>query len=109
MFASMRAVQRLVLVTPFDSLQELAALEYPYIPVSWLLQDKFESWRYAGQVTVPTLLVAAERDEIIPRSSTEKLHRSFRTGVASLKVVPGTGHNTISESPEYLPLLRGSP
>lgn len=107
--ASLRPVARLVLVTPYDSLQEMAAREFPYLPVRWLLQDKFESWRYASQVAVPTLVIAAEHDEVIPRERTESLYSHFRRGVASLRVVAGTGHNTISESPEYLALLKGAP
>jgi len=105
--ASLRPVARLVLVTPYDSMQELAARQFPYFPVRWLLLDKFESWKYATQVTAPTLLVAAEHDEVIPRASTESLVTRFRGGVAALKVVAGTRHNTISESPEYIPLLKG--
>ena len=107
--ASLRPVARLVLVTPYDSLQELAARQFPYFPVRWLLLDKYDSWRYAEQVTAPTLVVAAENDEVIPRTSTEALYRRFRTGVASLKVIAGAGHNTISESSEYMPLLAGVP
>jgi pimeloyl-ACP methyl ester carboxylesterase len=56
---------------------------------------------------VPTLLIAAEHDEVIPRASTERLYAHFAKGVASLKVIPGTGHNSISESPEYLKVLGG--
>lgn len=107
--ASLRPVARLVLVTPYDSLQELAAQQFPYFPVRWLLLDKYESWKYAQQVTAPTLVIAAENDEVIPRASTEALYWRFRSGVASLKVVAGAGHNTISESSEYMPLLRGVP
>ena len=107
--ASLRPVERLVLVTPYDSIQELAARQFPYFPVRWLLQDKFESWRYASQITAPTLVLAAEQDEVIPRASTESLFKQFRDGVAALKVVRGTSHNTISESPEYLLQLRGVP
>jgi pimeloyl-ACP methyl ester carboxylesterase len=104
--ASLRPVARLVLVTPFDSLQDLAAQQFPFFPVRWLLLDKFESWRYAEQVTAPTLIVAAEHDEVIPRTSTEALYKRFRTGVASFEVVAGTNHNTVSESPDYVPLLQ---
>ena len=107
--ASLRPVERLVLVTPYDSIQELAARQFPYFPVRWLLQDKFESWRYASQITAPTLVLAAEQDEVIPRASTESLFKQFRDGVAALKVIRGTSHNTISESPEYLLQLRGLP
>lgn len=107
--ASLRPVTRLVLVTPYDSLQELAAQQFPYFPVRWLMLDKFESWRYAERITVPTLVVAAEHDEVIPRSNTEALYKHFRAGVASFKVVAGTSHNTISENPEYMRLLAGVP
>lgn len=104
--ASLRPATRLILVTPYDSLADLAASQFPYFPVRWLLQDKFESWRYASGIRVPALLVAAEHDEVIPRASTEALYARFRTGIATLRVVAGTSHNTISESPEYVPLLK---
>ena len=107
--ASLRPVARLVLVTPYDSLQELAAQQFPYFPVRWMLLDKFESWRYAERITVPTLVVAAEHDEVIPRANTEALYKRFSAGVASFKVIAGTSHNKISESPEYMRLLAGAP
>ncbi|AYC31595.1 hypothetical protein D3880_03935 [Pseudomonas cavernae] len=103
--ASQRPASRLILITPYNSLQELAANQFPYFPVKWLLQDKFESWKYASRIAVPTLLIAAEHDEVIPRSSTQKLYTHFANGVASLRVIPGTGHNSISESPQYLKVL----
>lgn len=104
--ASQRPASKLVLVTPYDSLQELAARQFPAFPVRWLLVDKFEASRHAPQVTVPTLLIAAAQDEVIPAWSTAQLHARFRKGLARLEVLPGTSHNTISQHPDYLPLLR---
>ena len=106
--ASLRPVARLVLVTPYDSLQDLAAQQFPYFPVRWLLHDKFESWRYAQQLRLPTLVIAAEHDEVIPRRSTEALYQRFGAGVAAFKMLPGTGHNTISEHPDDWPLIKGA-
>ncbi len=106
--ASRRPASRLILVTPYDSFQEIAASHYPHMPVSLILRDKFESWRYAPRVTAPTLLLAAEHDELVPRASTEKLYTRFARGVASLRIIPGTGHNTIYASPEYLEAIRGA-
>jgi pimeloyl-ACP methyl ester carboxylesterase len=103
--ASQRPVVRLVLVTPYDSLADAAAQQYPYVPVRWLLQDKFESWRYAPQVTAPTRIIAAENDEAIPRSSTDRLRTRFREGIVSYVVLPDVGHNTIQDSPHYWTLL----
>ena len=103
--ASQRPIVRLVLVTPYDSLADPAAQQYPYFPVRWLLRDKFESWRYAPQVTAPTRILAAENDEVIPRSSTDRLRTRFREGIVSYVVLPDVGHNTIQDSPNYWTLL----
>jgi uncharacterized protein len=100
--ASRRPVSRLILVTPYDSILKLAAQQLLYFPVSWLLMDKYESWKYAKLIKVPTLLIAAENDEVIPKASTESLLAHFRAGVASIRFISGTSHNTISDSPEYI-------
>jgi len=107
--ASLRPVERLVLVTPYDSIQEMAARRFPYFPIRWLLLDKYESWRYAPRVTAPTQLLAAQYDEVIPWSSTDALYRHLPHGLATLTVVPDAGHNTISDVSEYPSLLRGTP
>jgi len=107
--ASSRPVARLVLITPYNSIQELAARQFPYLPVGWLLFDKYESWRFAPYVNAPTLIIAADHDEVVPRASTELLRSHFKNGLASMVVLAGTGHNTISDSPEYVPLLKGLP
>ncbi len=104
--ASKREVSRLVLVTPYNSLQELAMNQFPWFPVKWLLTDRFESWKHAGQITAPSLLIAAENDEVIPKQSSEQLFARFKPGTATFEVLPGTSHNTISDSPRYLPLLQ---
>ena len=104
--ASQRPASRLILITPYNSFEEIAASQFPHMPVKWLLRDKFESWRYAPRIAVPTRLIVAGQDEVIPRASTERLYAHFAKGVASLQVIPGTGHNTISGSPQYLEAIR---
>jgi pimeloyl-ACP methyl ester carboxylesterase len=106
--ASRRPASSLVLVTPYDSIQELAARQFPFLPIRWLLTDKFESWRYAPAIRAPTLLLAAANDEVIPRSSTERLYGAFSPGVASLKFIPETAHNTISNSALYMEEIRAA-
>ncbi len=103
--ASQRPATRLVLITPYNSLKDLAVRQYPIFPVKWLLKDRFDSFKYAAHINVPTLLVMAENDEVIPRASTEALFQHFAAGVATLKIIPGAGHNSLSASPDYLQLL----
>jgi len=105
--ASVRPAARLVLVTPYDSIAELAAQQFPFVPVAFLLSDKFESWRFAPAVKVPTTIIAASHDEVIPMASTRKLLSRFAPGVARFVVVEQASHNSISERPEYQALLSG--
>ena len=104
--ASQRPVARLVLVTPYNSVLELAQRQFPIYPLRWMLQDKYESWRYAPAITAPTLLIVAGHDEVIPRWSSEKLFAQFRSGVARREVISDAGHNDIGGRPEYLRLIR---
>jgi pimeloyl-ACP methyl ester carboxylesterase len=104
--ASRRPVARLVLITPYDGLKDIAAREYPFLPVGLLLKDKFESWRYAPQITAPTLIIAAGNDEVVPGSSTDRLKTRFNAGVARYVVIPNVGHNSISDSPSYMTLIK---
>lgn len=101
-----RPVSRLVLITPYFSLEELAAKYFPYVPIRWILSDKFESWRHAPHIKAPTIIVVAEHDEIIPRASSEQLHRAFPSGVAAYYTLPGADHNNISAHPLYVETLR---
>jgi pimeloyl-ACP methyl ester carboxylesterase len=103
--ASQRPVVRLILVTPFDSLGDAAAAQYPFLPVRWLLLDKYESWRYAAEIIAPTLILVAADDEIIPRSSSDRLRTRFRSGLVSYVLIPDASHNTISQAPNYWALL----
>jgi pimeloyl-ACP methyl ester carboxylesterase len=106
--ATERPVSRLVLVTPYDSIQEIAAKQFPLFPVRWLLTDKFESWRDAPAIRAPTLLLQAEHDEVIPAASTERLHAAFARAVASRVVIRGVDHNSISDTAQYLDTIRAA-
>jgi pimeloyl-ACP methyl ester carboxylesterase len=104
--ASEAPASRLILVTPYDSIETIAAAEYPYVPVRLLLLDRYESWKYATAIAVPTTLIAAQNDEVIPRASTDKLFARFRSGVASMRVIEGVGHNDIGVKSDYIKAIQ---
>jgi pimeloyl-ACP methyl ester carboxylesterase len=96
-----RPVSRLVLVTPFDSIENVARGHYPFLPVRWLLKDKFDSASRIAGVRAPTLVVIAQRDEIIRRARSDALVAKFPAGQVRVEVVAGATHNDL----EYEPLL----
>jgi hypothetical protein len=107
--ASARPASRLVLVTPYDSLADVAVAALPYLPVRLMLKDRFDSFRYAPLVKAPTTIVEAAEDEVIPKSSTQLLATRFAPGLVTYQVIDHVGHNTVSMSPKYPQLLRGAP
>jgi pimeloyl-ACP methyl ester carboxylesterase len=94
-------ISRLVLIAPFKSILAIASRVAPFLPMRLLLRDPWQSWRYAPRVTCPTLILAASHDEIVPMSDTEELFEAFRPGVATLRVIDGTDHNSVSGPEEF--------
>jgi pimeloyl-ACP methyl ester carboxylesterase len=99
--AAARPVSRLVLVTPFDSLAHVAQGAMPWLPVALLMRDRYESTRFAPQVTCPTLLLVAAKDAVIPPLHATALLAAFVAGRARAAEVPGAGHNDIQLWPAY--------
>lgn len=99
--AAEEPVSRLVLITPFESILTIARRTAPFLPMSFLLHDTYESWRYAPRVTCPTLLIAASHDELVPLADTQRLVAKFPPGAATLRVLEGTDHNSVSGDAEF--------
>ena len=106
--AAEEPVSRLVLITPFESILSIAKRVAPFLPMSLLLRDKYESWRYAPRVTCPTLVIAASHDELVPLADTRRLVAAFQSDVATVRVVAGTDHNSVSGEAEFWEALANS-
>lgn len=104
--AAERAVDKLVLVAPFDSVEKVAQRSFPMYPMSYLLKDKHDSHGRAHRITSPVLIVIAEDDKVIPRANTERLASAFRPEQLTVEVLPEGTHNVITGHPKYGPLLK---
>lgn len=105
--AAHRPTEKLLLITPYDSVARVAAAHYPLLPVRFLIKDRFESWRYAPAVSADTLIVKAESDRVIPHRHTDTLIRAFGATRPRLEVIANTRHDNIVEAPEFALALRG--
>jgi pimeloyl-ACP methyl ester carboxylesterase len=99
--AAEEPVARLVLITPFESIRAIAQRVAPFLPMRLLLRDPYESWRYAPKVTCPTLVIAASHDEIVPLADTKRLVAAFPPGVATLRILDNTDHNSVSGEADF--------
>ena len=104
--AALRPVQKLLLLTPYDSIENVAAERFPFAPMALLLHDKYQSAALAPRVRAPTLVIVAEHDEVIPRARTDALVRAFKHGVADVRVLLGATHNVVLQRPDCVALMR---
>ena len=93
--AQQRPVAHLVLVTPYDSIENVAGAVYPFLPVRLLLLDKYDSASRVAGVRAPTLVVVAEHDEVIPRARSDALVARFPPAQVRVEVVRGATHNAL--------------
>lgn len=88
----------LFLVTPYTRLADIAAHHYPFLPVRWLLRERYDAAadlaRYAGPVAV----LLAGRDEVIPARLGQSLFDGY-AGPKRLWVQEEAGHNTLDYDP----------
>ncbi|HWZ63799.1 MAG TPA: alpha/beta hydrolase [Steroidobacteraceae bacterium] len=104
--ASERPVERLILITPFDSIANVAADHFRPFPVRLLVRDRYDSARRIGRVSAPTLVVVAEHDEVVWRARSDALFAAITPSLRYTLLVPGATHNDVSSSPIYYPSLR---
>lgn len=100
--AANRKVNKLILVTPYDSIENVAKTHYPFLPVSLLATDKFLSADRAPKIKAKSLILIAEKDQIIVRERSEALASQFDSNLLTKVIVPGADHNNISLSTEYI-------
>lgn len=68
--------QALILRSPFPSLAEVGAHHYPFIPVRWLLRDRFETTSRLPSSGVPLLVVRGTDDSTIPPEMSETVYEA---------------------------------
>ena len=78
----------LYLEAPFDSMSHVVHLHYPFVPARWLLLDTYRSDERIAGGDRPVLIVAADRDEIVPAKLALRLARAAGAR-ARIETVPG--------------------
>ncbi len=96
-----RPVDKVVLVTPYDSIENVAKELYWMFPVSVLLKDKYPSWQRAKNIDVPTLILIAENDRVVLPHRSEALAEHFDSSMLTVVRIAGADHGSISLEDAY--------
>jgi fermentation-respiration switch protein FrsA (DUF1100 family) len=84
----------LILRSPFTSLADTARYHYPFLPVKWLLADRFASIDAIAAIDAPLLVIAAAHDSIVPSAQSRRLFDAARDP-KRLLIVEGVDHNDL--------------
>ena len=90
----------LVVRSTFSSMVDAAGHHYPWLPVRFLLLDRYESIKRASKITCPILQLHGNADGIVPfesgRSLFDALPDKSTSGIAKQFVeLDGVGHNDV--------------
>ena len=99
-----RPVAGLVLVTPFDSLEALARDLYWWAPVGLLLRHRMPTADLVRGSPVPTALITAERDTIVPARRSMALRQAV--GNLVFEAAIDAGHNDLYGRPAFAAAMR---
>jgi pimeloyl-ACP methyl ester carboxylesterase len=87
---------RLALVAPYTSTVALAARVVPFLPLSLVMVDRFDTLSKAPSITVPTLVVHGDIDDVIPCEEGEKVSKALPH--ATFLKVPEGRHDNLYKS-----------
>ena len=98
--AKNRALNGVILVSPYDTIISLAKREFPFVPVELILKYRFDSISVSPAIKVPLLILTAEDDKTVPQEYSQRLMAKWG-GPHELVLIKGKGHDNISSGPLY--------
>ncbi len=85
-------VAGLLLITPWDRLGRVGSHHYPWLPVKWMLRDRYDSATRLASFGAPVVIAVAEHDRIVPARFGIALYGSLK-GPKHLMLIKGADHN----------------
>jgi len=102
--ASKREIKKLILITPFDSIEEIAKIKYPFLPLKLILKHKFKEIDWIKKVKAPVYVILAENENLIPKKCIENLLINI-PNLKSIKVIKNSTHIDILQHETIIKIL----
>jgi len=97
--AKHRRLSKLILVSPYDSITNVAQKVYPYAPIAWLIKHPFDSIALAPSISTPMLALIAKNDITIPPEHSFKLLKKWKGKTQQVLIT--ADHHSITSTDEY--------
>lgn len=98
--ATQRPARALILEAPFTAASDVAQERYPYVPVAWLMKDKFLNRERIRGIHMPVLIAHGDHDRIIPFAEGQALY-ALAPQPKAFVTIAGGDHNTLTRDGVY--------
>jgi alpha-beta hydrolase superfamily lysophospholipase len=89
-----KPVEGVIAVSPLPDVALAVAQKIPYIPLGFLLKERYELDPSLASITVPVLVIQGTADTVVPMARVEEIVSKMATR-AKLKRVQGAGHDDV--------------
>ncbi len=104
--ASKVPVGGLVIEEAFTSVGDVGQKIFPFLPVRWLVRNKYDSLSKIGRVNVPVLIFHSRNDEIFPMRHAERLFAAAREPKTLVELRGGHNDAFLTSAETYREALR---
>ncbi|MGD9003256.1 MAG: alpha/beta hydrolase, partial [Desulfobacterales bacterium] len=87
------SIKGVALITPWDTLPNLAQALYWFLPARWIVKDRYDNVANLANYRGPVAVILAGQDEIIPNRLTRRLYEAL-PDPKRLWEFPPAGHNS---------------
>jgi uncharacterized protein len=98
--AAQKEVQGAILITPYDSVENIARSSFPWLPVSLLLKHRFSSIQYLDKIGCPLLVIYGGHDTVVRPERTANLIDHI-AGEKEIVFIERAAHGTIDMFADY--------
>jgi hypothetical protein len=100
-----RPVKKLVLITPFDSIAEIAKNKYPFLPVEKIVKYKFNEYLWVEKLDIPVSVLLVENDDVIPEPDIQNLLKHIKNLKRKI-IISGVKHGNVYEYGNIAEILK---
>lgn len=97
--AANKNIENLILVSPFDSITNIAQSRYIIFPVKLLIKHPFDSRENIKKINAPVSILMAENDKVVPNEHTLKLKKDVKN-LKLFRIVEDSSHNKLFKNKE---------
>ena len=91
---------KVVLVSPYTSVPDMARRMLPFLPVGFLVRDRFDSASKVAALSIPALVAHGTDDEVIPFAMGERIAKLLPG--ARFERLGGAHHNDVWQFPALM-------